>query len=102
MNRLMIQYRDIPAGSAVMVANVHINYLRPDLRVLYPVHGPCHVNGRVLLYSETLDELSRRSERMSYRQVYLDVQETLVNTGRADVSFRLVAENSQDSFVRIR
>ncbi|MFO7535133.1 MAG: hypothetical protein R6X19_05530 [Kiritimatiellia bacterium] len=103
MDALQSRYADIPAGSAVMIANSHLNYLRPDLRILFPYFGARRMGGRVLFYSETFEELVSRAERMPYRHVFLDVRETIHNAGRVDPSFRVVAENnSRDSFVRIR
>lgn len=103
MDGLRERYREIPSGSAVMIANSHVNYLRPDLRILYPYFGARRVGAQVMFYKETFEELARRTERMPYRHVYLDVRETLQKGERLDTSFRAVAENnSRESLLRIR
>ena len=96
------RYRRVPAGSAVIAGSSHLNYLRPDLRILFPYNGPRRKGGAIVFDTETLDQLIARSGAMPYAHVYLDVREVLLNPTRLHDSFASFAKGSNLDVMLIR
>jgi hypothetical protein len=88
------KYQLIPKGSMMVLGDIHLNYLRTDIRIMYPAMLP---------KKETLDELLERITNLPYENIYFVVPKDKLDERRFDNSIIDFANKNKGlEFVKIK
>jgi hypothetical protein len=85
------KYRDVPAGSLVVLGNIHLNYLRSDIRIFYPA------------YDEVLEDFLARARGLPDERIYMEIpRERLDRTWFGDSVSEFFARQEGGVLMRLR